>query len=177
MEQRGIPDKLTGPTSLKKFPAFCEIRRFITGFSSTRHVSLFWAEMSVLLPLNRFFFFTKNVLFIETPEACAECPEICVIIVTRNTIADLLSPVAVLHTFVVEVCSLWLRSWDKQLLSLSIVKCGIGYTRCAVCSVPLRSLCSSHTRKYTYSFVFIRTKVKSQVNSFLYSFLVQPLST
>jgi len=33
-------EKLTGPQSVKKFPAFYETRRFITAFTITRHLSL-----------------------------------------------------------------------------------------------------------------------------------------
>ena len=36
---RGLPDKLTGPQVLKKFPAFYETRRFITAFTRVRHLS------------------------------------------------------------------------------------------------------------------------------------------
>ena len=34
------PGKLTGPSLLKKFPAFCGTRRFITAFTRASHLSL-----------------------------------------------------------------------------------------------------------------------------------------
>jgi hypothetical protein len=39
MEQ-SPPEKLTGPQLLKKFPAFYDTRRFITAFTTARHLSL-----------------------------------------------------------------------------------------------------------------------------------------
>ena len=35
-----IPEKLTVPQLVKKFPAFYGTRRFVTAFASARHVSL-----------------------------------------------------------------------------------------------------------------------------------------
>ena len=37
---RGLPEKLTGPQLVKKFPAFYGTRMFITAFTTTRHLSL-----------------------------------------------------------------------------------------------------------------------------------------
>ena len=37
-------EKLTVPQLVKKFPAFYGTRRFITAFTSARHLSLFWAS-------------------------------------------------------------------------------------------------------------------------------------
>jgi len=34
-----LPEKLTGPELVKKFPAFHGIQRFITAFTSARHLS------------------------------------------------------------------------------------------------------------------------------------------
>ena len=41
---RVLLEKLTGFQLLKKFPAFYGTRRFITAFTSTRHLSLSWAS-------------------------------------------------------------------------------------------------------------------------------------
>jgi len=38
-----LPEKLTGSQPVKKFPAFYGTRRFITVFTSARHLSLSWA--------------------------------------------------------------------------------------------------------------------------------------
>jgi len=38
---RVLLERLTGPQSVKKFPAFYGIRRFITAFTNARHMSLF----------------------------------------------------------------------------------------------------------------------------------------
>jgi len=37
-----FPEKLTVSQLVKKFPAFYGIRRFITAFTSARHLSLSW---------------------------------------------------------------------------------------------------------------------------------------
>jgi hypothetical protein len=36
-----LPEKVTGPLLVKKFPAFYGTRRFITAFTSARHLSLY----------------------------------------------------------------------------------------------------------------------------------------
>jgi hypothetical protein len=40
LQLRVLPEKLTAPQPLKKFPAFCGTQRFITTFTKTRHLSL-----------------------------------------------------------------------------------------------------------------------------------------
>ena len=40
---RIVLEKLTGSQLVKKFPSFYETRRFITAFTSARHLSLSWA--------------------------------------------------------------------------------------------------------------------------------------
>ena len=39
-----LPEKLTVPQPVKKFPTFYGTRRFITAFTSARHLSLSWAR-------------------------------------------------------------------------------------------------------------------------------------
>ena len=39
-----LPEKLTGPQPVKKLPAFYWTRRFITAFTTARHMSLSWAR-------------------------------------------------------------------------------------------------------------------------------------
>jgi hypothetical protein len=41
---RVLPEKLTGLQLVKKFPTFHGTRRFITGLTSIRHLSLSWAS-------------------------------------------------------------------------------------------------------------------------------------
>ena len=41
---RVLPEKLTGFQLVKKFPAFCADRVFITAFTSARHLSLSWGS-------------------------------------------------------------------------------------------------------------------------------------
>ena len=43
-------EKLTGPQLVKKFPAFYGTRRFLTAFTSARHVSLSWAKSIQSMP-------------------------------------------------------------------------------------------------------------------------------
>ena len=47
---RGLLEKLTGFQSVKKFPAFYGTRRFITTFTSARHLSLSWASSIQFIP-------------------------------------------------------------------------------------------------------------------------------
>ena len=47
---RVLLEKLTGSQLAKKFPAFYGTRMFITAFTSTRHLSLFWARSSQSMP-------------------------------------------------------------------------------------------------------------------------------
>jgi hypothetical protein len=42
--RRGLLEKLTVSQLVKKFPAFYVTRRFITAFTTTRHLSLSWAS-------------------------------------------------------------------------------------------------------------------------------------
>jgi hypothetical protein len=39
-----LPEKLTGPQLVKKFLAFYGTRRFVTAFTTVRHLSLSWAR-------------------------------------------------------------------------------------------------------------------------------------
>jgi hypothetical protein len=47
---RVLLEKLTGLQIVKKFPAFYGTRRFITAFTSARHLSLSWASLIQSLP-------------------------------------------------------------------------------------------------------------------------------
>jgi hypothetical protein len=47
---RVLPEKLTGPKLLKKFPAFYGTQRFITTFTTARHLSLFRARSIQSMP-------------------------------------------------------------------------------------------------------------------------------
>jgi hypothetical protein len=44
------PEKLTLPQLVKKFPTFYGTRRFITAFTSARHLSLYWASSIQSIP-------------------------------------------------------------------------------------------------------------------------------
>ena len=58
-------EKLTGSQLVKKFPTFYESRRFITAFTSARHLSLSWASSIKSLPPT--FYFLKIHLNIILP--------------------------------------------------------------------------------------------------------------
>jgi len=47
---RVLPEKLTGPLLVKKFPTFYGIRSFITAFTRTWHVSLSWDRSNKSMP-------------------------------------------------------------------------------------------------------------------------------
>jgi hypothetical protein len=47
---RVLLEKLTGFQLVKKFPPFCGTRRFITAFTSARHLSLYWASSAQSIP-------------------------------------------------------------------------------------------------------------------------------
>ena len=47
---RVLPEKLTGPQLVKIFPTFDGTPRFITAFTSARHLSLFWARPIQSMP-------------------------------------------------------------------------------------------------------------------------------
>ena len=47
---RVLLEKLAGSQPIKKFPAFYGTRRFITAFTSARHLSLFWARSIQSMP-------------------------------------------------------------------------------------------------------------------------------
>jgi hypothetical protein len=47
---RVLLEKLTGLQLVKKFPTFYGTRRFITAFTSARHISLFWATSIQSIP-------------------------------------------------------------------------------------------------------------------------------
>jgi len=47
---RVLLEKLTGLQLVKKFPTFYGTRKFITAFTSTRHLSLPWASWSQSIP-------------------------------------------------------------------------------------------------------------------------------
>ena len=49
---RVLLEKLTGPQLVKKFPTFSGARRFITSFTSARHLSLSWASLIQSIPPN-----------------------------------------------------------------------------------------------------------------------------
>jgi hypothetical protein len=49
--QQVLPEKLTGPQLVKKFPALYETRRFITAITTARHLSLSWAKPIQSTPL------------------------------------------------------------------------------------------------------------------------------
>ena len=47
---RVVPQKLTGPQLLNRFPAFYGTRSFITAFTTARHLSLSWARSIQSMP-------------------------------------------------------------------------------------------------------------------------------
>ena len=50
LQSTSLLEKLTGFQPVKKFPTFCGARRFITTFTSARHLSLSWARSVKSVP-------------------------------------------------------------------------------------------------------------------------------
>ena len=64
---RVLPEKLTVPQLLKKFPAFYGTRRFITAFTTARQLSLFLARSIQSMPLSHFSKINFNIILPSTP--------------------------------------------------------------------------------------------------------------
>ena len=60
---RVLPEKLTGPLLVKKFPTFYVIRNFITAFTRTCHVSLSWARSFKSMPTFHILNIHCNIIF------------------------------------------------------------------------------------------------------------------
>ena len=63
---RVLLEKLTGPQLVKKFPAFYGTRKFITAFTSARHLSLSWARSIQSVPPSHFLKFYVNIIHPST---------------------------------------------------------------------------------------------------------------
>jgi len=64
---RVLPEKLTGSHLAKKFPAFYGTRKFVTAFTSARHLSLSWAWSIQSMPLSHFLKIHLNIILLFTP--------------------------------------------------------------------------------------------------------------
>ena len=62
-----LHEKLTGSQLVKKFPAFYGTRRFITAFTSARHLYLSWATSTQTAPSSYFFNIHFNIILPSTP--------------------------------------------------------------------------------------------------------------
>jgi len=61
-------EKLTGSQLVKKFPAFYGTRRFITAFTSARHLSVPWASsIQSIHPTSHFLKPHRNIILPSTP--------------------------------------------------------------------------------------------------------------
>ena len=67
---RVLLEKLTGLQLVKKFPAFHGTRRFITAFTSVRHLSLSWAQPDpVHIPTSHLLQIHPNIIHPPTPRS------------------------------------------------------------------------------------------------------------
>ena len=64
---RVLPEKLTGPQLVKKFPAFYGTRRFITVFKRARHLFLSWATSIQSTPPSSLSKIHFNIILPSTP--------------------------------------------------------------------------------------------------------------
>jgi hypothetical protein len=64
---RLLPEKLTGPQLVKKFPAFHGKQRFIAAFTTARHLSLSWARSIQSTPPSHFSEIHFNIIVPSTP--------------------------------------------------------------------------------------------------------------
>jgi hypothetical protein len=73
---RVLPEKLKRPELLKKFPAFCGTRRFITAFTRARHLSLSWARLIQSMPPSNFSQVHFNIILPSTPGSSKWSPSL-----------------------------------------------------------------------------------------------------
>ena len=76
---RVLLEKLTGFQLFKKFPAFCGTRRFITAFTSARHLSLSWASSIQSItphPTSRRSIYTYVSQVVSSPQVFPQKPSI-----------------------------------------------------------------------------------------------------
>ena len=66
---RVLPENLTGSQLVKKFPAFYGNRSFITEFTSTRHLSLFWPRSIQSMSPSYFLKIHFNIILQSTPSS------------------------------------------------------------------------------------------------------------
>ena len=64
---RGLPEKLPGPQLLSKFTAFYGTRRFITAFTTARHLSQSWARSNQPMPPHHFSKIHFNIILSSKP--------------------------------------------------------------------------------------------------------------
>ena len=60
---RVLHEKPTRPQLVKKLPAFCGTRRFITAFTRARHLSLFWARSIQSMPFHPTYWRFISILY------------------------------------------------------------------------------------------------------------------
>jgi hypothetical protein len=66
---RVLPGKLTDPLLIRKFPIFYGTRRFITAFTSARHLSVYWAIAVLSInPLRNILKVYFIIIFPSTPK-------------------------------------------------------------------------------------------------------------